>query len=87
MKQERPEKLVQAIRPILSGKSYVSEQTASRILDGFSGRRGNGSSVHQERLIDREFEILHLIGRGKNSHEIAKELHLSVKTVDTHRTH
>jgi len=87
MKHERPEKLLEAIRHILNGKAYVSEKMAARILDVFSGRRPTGSRVPLERVTDREFEILQLIGRGKNSHEIAKELHLSVKTVDTHRTH
>ena len=87
MKHERPKKLLEAIRYVLSGKAYVSEKMASRILDVFSGRRALGDGFPLEQLTDREFEILHLIGRGKNSHEIARELHLSVKTVDTHRTH
>ena len=87
MKHERPGKLIEAIRTVLSGKAYVSEKMASRILDVFSGRRPKGSSVPLERLTDREFEILELIGRGKSSREVAKALHLSVKTVDTHRTH
>ena len=87
MKHERPGKLIEAIRSVLSGKAYVSEKMAARILDVFSGRRPKGSSVPLERLTDREFEILELIGRGKSSHEIAKALHVSVKTVDTHRAH
>jgi DNA-binding NarL/FixJ family response regulator len=87
MKHERPAKLIEAIRSVLSGKAYVSEKMAARILDVFSGRRPKGSSVPLERLTDREFEILELIGRGKSSHEIAKALHVSVKTVDTHRAH
>ena len=87
MKQERPGKLIEAIRSVLGGKAYVSDKMAARILDVFSGRRPKGSRVPLERLTDREFEILELIGRGKSSHEIAKALHVSVKTVDTHRTH
>jgi DNA-binding NarL/FixJ family response regulator len=87
MKQERPGQLIEAIRTVLSGKAYVSEKMAARILDVFSGRRPKGSSVPLERLTDREFEVLELIGRGKSSREVAKALHLSVKTVDTHRTH
>jgi DNA-binding NarL/FixJ family response regulator len=87
MKQERPGQLIEAIRTVLSGKAYVSEKMAARILDVFSGRRPKGSSVPLERLTDREFEVLQLIGRGKSSREVAKALHLSVKTVDTHRTH
>jgi DNA-binding NarL/FixJ family response regulator len=87
MKHERPARLLEAVRRVLAGKSYVSEGMAARILDVFSGRRPKGSRVPLEQLTDREFEILELIGRGKSSHEIAEELHLSVKTVDTHRTH
>ena len=87
MKHERPEKLLQAIRQVLIGKVYVSEKMSARILDGFTGRRQVGGSLTLGKLTDREFEILHLLGRGKSSHEIAKELHLSAKTVDTHRTH
>ncbi len=87
MKHERPKKLLEAIRHVLAGKTYVSEKMAARILDVFSGRRPLSASAPLEQLTDREFEVLHLIGRGKNSHEIARELHLSVKTVDAHRTH
>ena len=87
MKHERPKKLLEAIRHVLAGKTYVSEKMAARILDVFSGRRPLSANAPLERLTDREFEVLHLIGRGKNSHEIARELHLSVKTVDAHRTH
>ena len=87
MKHERPKKLLEAIRQVLGGRTYVSEKMAARILDAFSGRRPLRSGMPLEQLTDREFEILHLIGRGKSSHEIARELHLSVKTVDTHRSH
>ena len=87
MKRERPEKLVEAIRHVLGGKTYVSEKMAARILDAFSGHRPPKGGVPLEQLTDREFEIFHLIGLGKSSQEIARELHLSVRTVDTHRTH
>jgi len=86
MKRERPEKLVEAIRHVLGGNTYVSEKMAARILDAFSGHREPKGDVPLERLTDREFEIFHLIGLGKSSQEIARDLHLSVKTVDTHRT-
>jgi DNA-binding NarL/FixJ family response regulator len=55
-----------------------------RILDMLSGRRGKtGSSLAE--LTDRELEVLQLIGQGKNSHAIARQLNVSPKTVDTHR--
>ena len=87
MKHERPANLIEAIRTVLNGKVYVSEKMAARILDVFSGQRPKGSRVPLARLTDREFEILELLGQGKSSREVAKALHLSVKTVDTHRTH
>ncbi|MFO1488470.1 MAG: response regulator transcription factor [Verrucomicrobiota bacterium] len=84
MKQERPEKIVQAIRQLLNGQIFLSAQMSNRILNSLSDKRPQSSSPIA-RLSDRELEILQLIGRGKDSHEIAQQLHLSVKTVDTHR--
>ena len=85
MKRERPEKLVEAIRHVLGGKTYVSEKMAARILDAFSGQRSLKGGLPLERLTDREFEISHLIWLGNSSREIARELHLSVKTVEAHK--
>jgi DNA-binding NarL/FixJ family response regulator len=84
MKQEGPEKILQAIRQVLGGQIYVSARMSIRLLDALSGRvPRTGSPI--ARLTDREFEILRLIGEGNDSHVIAEQLHLSVKTVDTHR--
>ena len=84
MKQEGPEKILQALRRVLDGQVSVSGKISGRILDGLSTPRTKSDSPIA-RLSDREFEILQLIGRGKDSHAIAGELHLSVKTVDAHR--
>ena len=86
MKQEGPERILQAIRHVLDGQLYLSGKMSIRILDAFSGRRAKTSSPIA-RLTDRELEIVQLIGEGKDSHTIARELHLSVKTVDAHRGH
>jgi DNA-binding NarL/FixJ family response regulator len=86
MKQEGPQHMLQAIRTVLSGRAYVSERMSGRILDAFSGRSAKMSSPIA-RLTDREFEILQLIGQGKDSHAISQQLNLSFKTVDTHRSH
>ena len=56
------------------------------LMDAFSNRRARTSSPIA-RLTDREFEVLRLIGQGKDSRGIAKQLNLSVKTVDAHRGH
>jgi DNA-binding NarL/FixJ family response regulator len=86
-KQEGGERLMQAIRQVLDGKIYVSEKTAARIVEVFSGKsRGSGRSPISQ-LTDREFDVYQLIGHGKSTKEIAHQLHLSEKTVAVHRGH
>lgn len=86
MKEAGGEKMLEAIRKVLSGQVYVSENMAGKIFDIFSGRR---TQSHQhspiEKLTDREFEVFQLIGQGKATREIARQLNLSSKTVDVHR--
>ena len=84
MKQEGGKKLMEAVRQVLSGKTYVSEKIAARIFDAFSGRPSEGSSP-VEQLTDREFEVFQLIGGGLSTKEIANKLHVSAKTVEVHR--
>jgi len=87
MKEAGGEKMLAAIRQVLAGRVYVSERMADRILNLFSGPRTRSSSSPIEGLSDREFEVFHLIGEGRSTREIAKQLNLSVKTVDVHRGH
>src|SRR5215813_10881125 len=56
MKQEGGKKLMEAIRQVLSGKIYVSEKIASKMLESFSGRRDEPGRGPMENLSDREFE-------------------------------
>ena len=84
MKQEGPDKIVEAIRMVLAGQLYLSSKMSTRILDSFTGHRARGKSPISL-LTDRQLEILQLTGQGKDSHTIAKKLHLSFKTVDAHR--
>jgi DNA-binding NarL/FixJ family response regulator len=85
MKQEGGNKLLQAIRQVLTGQIYVSEKVSARILETFSGRKSEKSTSPVSRLSDREFEVFQLIGQGKGTKEIAQHLNLSVKTVEVHR--
>ena len=86
MKQEGADKILQSIRLVSSGQISVSPKMSVRLLDALSGRQAKNKSPIS-RLTDRELEIFQLIGRGEDSHTIAKQLNLSVKTVDTHRGH
>ena len=87
MKEAGGEKLIEAIRQVLSGRSYVSEKMSGVILDHLSGRKPRGSNSPIEKLSDREFEVFQLIGQGKSTRDVAQQLNLSSKTVDVHRGH
>jgi len=84
MKQEGPERILQGIRQTLAGQLYLSPKMSGRVLDAISGRNARNRPP-VARLTDRELEILQLLGQGKDSHAIAAQLNLSVKTVDAHR--
>jgi DNA-binding NarL/FixJ family response regulator len=87
MKQEGGKRLMLAIRQILAGQIYVSENMSAKILEIFSGRRADAAKTLPELLTDRELEVFHLIGQGVATRDIAKRLHLSIKTVEVHRAH
>lgn len=82
-KQEPADRVLKAIRRVLDGQRYVSRRMAERQV----GAAGPDSRSPLERLTDREMQVLRLIGAGKATREIAAELQLSVKTVDTYREH
>ncbi len=84
MKSAGGEELVKAIRQVLGGKVYLSQDLSASILDSLSGnpRRPAGAlSV----LSDREFEVFQLVGDGLPTGEIGLRLHISGKTVEAHR--
>jgi len=86
MKDQAADKIVAALRRVLSGEVYLSDKMALRVLDRFAGKpAGAGSPV--DLLSDREIEVFQLIGRGISTRQIAEKLHLSVKTVETYREH
>jgi len=84
MKQEPGEILLAAIREVLKGNVYLSKQMHAKLLN-----RIVTGNVEPEPLINSltpsEFEVLHLIGSGHSSQEIAKLLCRSIKTIETHR--
>lgn len=88
MKQEPPDVVLKAIRKVLSGEVYLSEGLSSKMLREFvDGPQEENEKFGIETLSDREIEIFELIGRGYSTRKIAHRLHLSVKTIETHRAH
>jgi DNA-binding NarL/FixJ family response regulator len=87
MKQEATEKVLVAIRRILRGDVYLSDHVSSKMLQQYV----RGSSTARESpvadLSDRELEVFRLVGEGHGTRQIAEELHLSVKTVETYQAH
>jgi DNA-binding NarL/FixJ family response regulator len=87
MKQEATEKVLIAIRKILRGEVYLSDRLTSNMLQQFvhgADAAKNSPLVH---LSDRELEIFRLIGEGHSTRQIADQLHLSVKTIESHQAH
>jgi DNA-binding NarL/FixJ family response regulator len=81
-KDAAPEDLVKAVRKILRGGKHVSERAAESLLAQVGAKT---TAYPHERLSDREFQILSLLGSGKTVSGIANELGLSVPTVSTYR--
>ena len=86
LKQSAPTELINAIRTVTSGRSYVDSELTQRVLGGYAGRavgplRGEGSM----QVSDRESEVLRLIAWGYSNKEIATRLNLSVKTIEAHK--
>ena len=78
-KESAAEKLLGALRKVAAGGVHVSDAAAVSLV---SAER----APHQN-LSDREFEVLRLLAGGRSPTEIAEQLHLSVKTVSTHKAH
>ena len=85
MKAEATEKLLTAVRQVLDGGVYLSDRMQKRVL----GRMGGQPEPTQplDDLSDRELEVLRLLGQALSTRQIAQELHLSVKTIESHRAH
>jgi DNA-binding NarL/FixJ family response regulator len=86
MKQEAADRVITAIRHILGGDVYLSDRLTKRMLQQFV----NGSISPRDplaKLSDRELEVFRLIGAGRGTRQIADELHVSAKTVESYQSH
>ena len=95
MKHEKLERLLLAIHRVLNGQIYVSDKVAAHAVQRLAvGGAGAAPAetpgpldAYVERLTDRELQVFRLIGRGLGTRLIAETLHLSRKTIESHREH
>lgn len=87
MKHESTERIMSSIRDVLHGQIAVSRAISSQMLQRVSHKQKGHAASEFELLSDRELEVFRLIGQGRGTRQIAAGLHLSVSTVETHRTH
>jgi DNA-binding NarL/FixJ family response regulator len=86
LKDSTHAELVMAVRNVLSGKPYISPEVSKKVIEGYlEGRKTLKTRTPWETLTSREREILKLIAEGYKNKEIAKELCISVKTIEKHR--
>ena len=80
------DELIQAIKTVAEGRNYYSGEVTQIIMEGFGSKpKEKTRVVHEIALTERELEILHLICKEKTNPEIAEELFVSVRTVETHK--
>jgi DNA-binding NarL/FixJ family response regulator len=87
MKQEAVENMLIAIRKVLSGEIFVSDKVATKMLETLIS--GDAKTVRSplDLLSNRELTVFRLIGQGFKTSQIADRLHLSVKTIESYRSH
>ena len=85
MKQAPTELFLTSLRRVLDGQVYVSEAISSKMLSKFAAGQSHISADPINRLTNRELQILQMIGKGTSTRETARLLHLSIKTIESHR--
>lgn len=83
-KNEPPEKVIDAIRAVSKGQSYFSPEVQARLVIDSDGVHLSKTGGRAANLTNRELEVLRYIAQGMSKKEIAKTMHLSVKTVENH---
>jgi len=85
MKLQAGDVILKAVRRVLNGGVYVSEEMNERLLMGLVSGQDRVAQSPFELLSDRELEVFELTGRGYGTRDISERLHLSVKTVESYR--
>lgn len=84
-KQEATRNILHAIRHVLTGGIYLSAAMTAKIAIHSLGRSRATAPATVEELADRELQVFELLGSGLGTKEIAAQLHLDVKTIETYR--
>ena len=87
LKDYAVEDLVQAIRAVAAGETYLCPPIAGTVVEAYKAARGNADPSAYSLLTAREREVLQLVAEGWTSREIAAKLFVSERTVATHRRH
>ena len=84
-KNEASSEVINAVRQVMAGEMYVSKRVTSKLLHRMTHKRTDSDFGGVSALADRELEVFQMLGRGKNTREIAQMLHLGESTVETYR--
>ncbi len=84
LKDTPRQKLIEAIRGTVEGKSFVDPAVAGKLLNQVASKQTQPTSILTDKLTERELDVLRLIAKGINNGEIAAQLHLSEGTVRNH---
>ncbi len=84
-KQEATRDILLALRRVLAGGIYLNERTASAVLARLTSKPDSQRDSVTDLLADRELQVFELTGRGLSTREIASQLRIDIKTVDTYR--
>lgn len=85
LKQSAAEEMEMAIKKILNGEIYVSPEIANKVVLDWISQSGQKSKNFDQTLSNRELEVLKLVAEGHTNQKVADLLHISIKTVETHR--
>jgi DNA-binding NarL/FixJ family response regulator len=87
MKQEALEKVLVGIRRVLDGEIFVSDTITTRMLEKFVSGNAKEANSPIGLLSNRELTVFRMIGQGLKTSQVAEKLHLSVKTIESYRSH
>ena len=89
VKKAAPSELISAIQAVCQGESYLSPSISRTVIDEYLRKteKMSGRDEIYGKLTDREREVLQLIAEGHTNRKISELLHVSIKTVETHRAH